>query len=76
MAHPKFWKLFESMRRIVIFVLGVVITIFALVDPDSHNTVAMLVIGMVMIGILPVENLFDMRLSRRERRNEESGKVL
>jgi len=61
-----FWKWFEGVRRITIFVLGVAVILFALVDPDSSNTVAMLAIGMVMIGILPVENLFSLRIARRE----------
>jgi hypothetical protein len=59
-----FWRLFEGLRRIVIFALGVLIIIFALVDPESGNTISMLVIGMVMVGILPVENIFDLRVIR------------
>jgi hypothetical protein len=69
-SHPKFWSVFEGFRRITVFALGVVVTIFALVDPDSANTVTMLLIGMVMIGILPIENVFSWHISRRGRRDD------
>lgn len=65
--RSRFWTVFEGIRRITIFALGVAVVLFALVDPESSNTVAMLAIGMVMIGILPVENLMSWRItSRRE----------
>jgi hypothetical protein len=63
----KFWRAFEGFRRITVFVLGVTIVIFALVDPESANTVVMLVIGMVMVGILPVENVIDIFRPARRR---------
>jgi hypothetical protein len=62
-----FWDLFEGVRRIVVFVLGVTIIVFALVDPESANTVVMLIIGMVMVGILPIENLLGWFPRRRDR---------
>lgn len=54
-----FWKVFEGIRRITIFILGVSVVVYALVDPDTPNTVAMLIIGMIMVGILPVENVLN-----------------
>lgn len=65
----RFWKAFEGFRRITVFVLGVAVVLFALIDPDTPNTVAMLVIGMVMVGILPVENVIDLFPRRRDRRD-------
>ena len=66
-----FWKVFEGIRRITIFTLGVAVVVYALIDPDTPNTVAMLVIGMVMVGILPVENLFGLWSPRRRDRGSD-----
>ena len=49
--------IFGTIRRIVVFLLGVVIIVAGLNDPESQNTISMLIIGMVMVGILPVDNL-------------------
>jgi hypothetical protein len=69
-----FWDLFEGVRRIVVFLLGVIIIIFALIDPESANTIVMLLIGMVMVGILPIENLMLWFPGRRKDREKENGK--
>lgn len=67
------WGLiFAAVRRVTVFLLGVAIVISALIDPDSSNTVSMLIVGMVMVGVLPMEDLFfgwrsRMRDKERER---------
>ena len=48
-------KIFDTVRRVTTFVLGVVIIVNAL--NNQEDPVAELVIGMVMVGILPVESL-------------------
>jgi hypothetical protein len=50
-------RAFSFCRRIVVFILGVVIICFALIDPESMNTITMLLIGMVMVGVLPLDNV-------------------
>lgn len=64
-----FWMVFEGVRRIVVFCLGVIIFIDGVVDPE--HSVPELVIGMVMVGILPVENVIGAwkphKLLRRDR---------
>jgi len=62
--------IFVAIRRYTIFVLGVWIMGSALVDPESENTISMLVIGMIMIGILPIEDLFGIRFKRVDRDKE------
>jgi Na+/proline symporter len=71
MMEHKFWKVFEGFRRITVFVIGVIVMIFALIDPDSANTVTMLIIGMIMVGVLPLENVFGMW--RRPERGRHGG---
>lgn len=67
-----FWIVFEGVRRIVIFTLGVTIILFALVDPNSANTVTMLIIGSVMIGVLPIENVLGWHFTRKDRRADRA----
>lgn len=53
-----FWDLFEGFRRIVVFGLGVFIILDALID-DKDKLIPELIIGMIMVGILPVENVIS-----------------
>jgi len=65
MPQPSRWMtVFDVIRRLTIFGLGVWIISSALIDPESQNTISTLVIGMVMVGILPIEDLFNIRLRR------------
>ena len=52
--NPKTAARFDHLRRVAVFLLGVVVVLDALLD-DSPGE---LLIGVVMIGVLPVENLF------------------
>jgi hypothetical protein len=58
------WAIFAVLRRLVVFLLGVVVVVSALIDPDSQHTVPMLIIGMVMVGVLPIDDLFGWRRRR------------
>jgi hypothetical protein len=71
MPHPKFWSVFDGFRKLVVFALGVAIIVFALVDPDSANTVTMLIIGSVMVGVLPIENVIGWHFTRKVRRQDD-----
>lgn len=52
------WLLrFSVIRRVIVFGLGIWVIIAALNDPESQNTIAMLVIGAIMVGVLPVGDL-------------------
>jgi hypothetical protein len=53
---------FTFVRRLVVFGLGCWVIGNALVNPEER--VSQLLIGMVMVGVLPIENIFD-RLDRR-----------
>jgi hypothetical protein len=63
------WRVFAAVRRVTVFLLGVWIILAALNDPESDNTISMLVIGMVMVGVLPIENVFLPWISNRRRTN-------
>jgi hypothetical protein len=49
--------IFSLVRRLVVFGLGCWIIGNALVHPDER--VSQLLIGMVMVGVLPIENVFS-----------------
>jgi hypothetical protein len=50
---------FTFVRRLVVFGLGCWVIGNALVHPDER--VSQLLIGMVMVGVLPIENVFSWR---------------
>jgi hypothetical protein len=52
-------NIFAIVRRIVVFVLGIAIILDGLIG-DTF-TVPELIIGMIMVGVLPIENLTNWR---------------
>ena len=75
MAHDV-WHFFNALRRVVVFVLGVWIIVDGLTE--STNVIPKLIVGMIMVGVLPIDNLmlrspFEVRnkqLIDATRRNE------
>jgi hypothetical protein len=61
-----FEAVFTIVRRFVVFGLGCWVIGNALVNPEER--VSQLLIGMVMVGVLPIENVFSWH--RSERRDE------
>jgi hypothetical protein len=56
---------FTLIRRVVVFGLGCWVIGNALVNPEER--VSQLLIGMVMVGVLPIENIFSWRrVDRKE----------
>jgi hypothetical protein len=55
---------FAIIRRVVVFGLGVWVIGNALVNPEER--VSQLVIGMIMVGVLPIENVFSWRRNSRD----------
>jgi hypothetical protein len=57
---------FAFIRRLVVFGLGCWVIGNALVNPEER--LGQLAVGMVMVGVLPIENVFSWRRvdSRRE----------
>ena len=45
----------QGLRRLVIFVLGVAVILEGLIR--QHDEIALLVIGLVMVGVLPLDDL-------------------
>ena len=62
---------FTFIRRFVTFGLGCWIIGNALVHPDER--ISQLIVGMVMVGVLPIENIFSWRVERRVTEVEEPG---
>jgi hypothetical protein len=62
-------RIFAFVRRVVVFLLGVWTIINALWHPDER--VSQLLIGMVMVGVLPIENIFSWRVTRTDRRTPD-----
>jgi hypothetical protein len=55
--------IFSLVRRLVVFGLGCWVIGNALVNPEER--VSQLLIGMVMVGVLPIENIFSWRGGQR-----------
>jgi hypothetical protein len=62
--------LFTFFRRLIVFGLGCWTIGNALVNPEER--VGQLVIGMVLVGVLPIENISSWFI-RRDRRNETTS---
>jgi hypothetical protein len=58
---------FALVRRVVVFCLGCWVIGNALVNPEER--LGQLAVGMVMVGVLPIENIFSWR--RVEVKKEE-----
>jgi hypothetical protein len=58
-AVETFEIIFTFVRRLVVFGLGCWVIGNALVNPEER--VSQLLIGMVMVGVLPIENVFSWR---------------
>ena len=54
--------IFAFVRRLVTFGLGCWIIGNALIHPDER--ISQLIVGMIMVGVLPIENFFSWRLRR------------
>jgi hypothetical protein len=54
--------IFSLVRRLVVFGLGCWVIGNALVNPEER--VSQLLIGMVMVGVLPIENVFSWHARR------------
>jgi hypothetical protein len=61
----RFWSIFDGIKRIITFALGVVIIVDAL--NDRSHVVAKLLIGTALIGLLPLGDL--LRLDSRPGRS-------
>jgi hypothetical protein len=62
---------FTFVRRFVVFGLGCWVIGNALVNPEER--VSQLVIGMVMVGVLPIENIFSWHVQRSRAEPDDEG---
>jgi hypothetical protein len=53
---------FTFVRRLVVFGLGCWVIGNALINPEER--LGQLAVGMVMVGVLPIENVFSWRVHR------------
>jgi len=54
---------FTILRRFVVFGLGCWVIGNALINPEER--LGQLAVGMVMVGVLPIENIFSWKVERR-----------
>lgn len=59
-ATARFWKIFEGFRRVVIFLLGCLVFLKGTFYPEY--SIPELIVGMIMVGILPIERFFGWHL--------------
>jgi hypothetical protein len=57
-----FELVFTFVRRLIVFGLGCWVIGNALLNPEERAT--QLIIGMIMVGVLPIENIFSWHVSR------------
>jgi ABC-type iron transport system FetAB permease component len=70
-----FWKVFDAIRRITIFILGTLVITEALYNEDVP--IKSIILGMIMIGILPLEDLLPWSRKNEERQFDSgTGYVL
>jgi hypothetical protein len=62
----RFWEVFNGVRRVTIFVLGVFVTLDAIFFEGSY-VIAKLIAGSFMSGVLPLENLILWKRSHVDR---------
>jgi hypothetical protein len=62
--HHEFDRWWRPLRRVVTFGLGVAVILDALID--NVPGVGRLIVGLVMIGVLPLDDL--LQLARRDRK--------
>jgi len=62
-AASTFEVVFTFVRRLVVFGLGCWVIGNALVNPEER--LGQLAVGMVMVGVLPIENIFSWKVERR-----------
>jgi hypothetical protein len=55
-------------RRVTTFALGVAVIIDDLAQ--THTDVAVLIVGLILVGVLPVEDLLDL-LNRHRRQDDD-----
>jgi hypothetical protein len=67
-----FWKSFEAIRRITIFILGTLVIIEGLYDQDVP--VKSIILGMIMIGVLPIEDLLPWSKKNEERKERKADR--
>jgi hypothetical protein len=60
---------FAFVRRLTVFGLGCWCIGNALLHPDERAT--QLIIGMIMVGVLPIENIMSWRISREPPTKED-----
>jgi hypothetical protein len=59
---PRWWLIF---REVVTFTLGVVVMIDGLDVTGTGRNIGELIVGLVMIGVLPIERLLSVVVWRR-----------
>lgn len=72
-GRGRWWDTFLIIRTVTIFILGVLVIIDALFLGQPDGNIPMLVVGMVMIGVLPIENLFVWHIARKDSKSGEES---
>jgi hypothetical protein len=69
------WEIFAGIKRVVIFILGTLVIVDSLIG--GEDKLSQLIVGSVLVGILPVEDLlgFSHRIRNRDfRENKPNGR--
>jgi len=70
------WDIFAGIRRVVVFILGILIIVHGLLSPE--HLLGELILGAVMIGVLPIEDVLQLRHLRLttngKRQDKDNGR--
>lgn len=59
-VYPHWWNL---VRQVIIFILGVFAVVYVIVSPGAN--LVLLIVGLVLLGIVPVDHIMLSRLMKR-----------
>lgn len=68
---PRWERLFRCLRRVVLFLLGVIV----ILDGLAQSNARLLVVGLILAGVLPLDDVLRMFARRPNRDDEDEGEA-
>lgn len=68
---PRWERLFRCLRRVVLFLLGVIV----ILDGLAKSNARLLVVGLILAGVLPLDDVLRMFARHPHRDDEDEGEA-